>query len=182
MKLAQILDVIEGVLIASEHPEIVEVERYGNATEPWGPTVAESRSKSISGVMVKYSSSSTASIWGGVQPGEIVIPMPEEMPPIGRRAPRLAIFVAQLLDVARPAPFASWRLSGFPDLGLESDRGKWPSGVTVVCADGTEMLLRVTSTGTTVGREPEEDPFPDYRIPEGVKEWHRVNAQSAAPE
>jgi len=183
LKLAQILDVIEGVLIASEHPDIVEVERYGIATEPWGPTVALSKSKSISGVLVKYTSTATASIWGGVQPGEIAIPMPDEMPPIGRRSPRLAIFVAQLLDVARPAVFSSWRLAGFPGIGLDHEQGKLPSGVVVVCADGTEMILRVTSTGPTAGREPEEDPFPEYQIPEGVKQWHlRVNAQSAEPE
>ena len=40
MKLAQVLDVIEGVIRASEHPDIVPIERYGTATEPWGPTAA----------------------------------------------------------------------------------------------------------------------------------------------
>lgn len=183
MRLHQVLDVIEGVLTASEHPDIESIERYGTGTEPWGPTVAASRSKSISGVRVRYSSTATASIWGAVHPNEIPVPLPSEMPPISRRSTRLPIFVVQLLNVARPSAFTSWSLVALPDIGPTGEQGTAPVGVSVVCADGTKMLLQCTATGTTVGAEPEEDPFPEYQIPEGVKEWHlRVSAQSVAPE
>jgi hypothetical protein len=178
MQLAEVLDVVEGLLVASEHPDIVSVKRYGTAT---GPSADRSRTSSISGVRVTYSSTATAVIWGAIWPGETPIPTPGEMPPPVERTGRLAIFVVQLLDVARPQQFRSWQLVALPDLGPTAARGTAASGVSVVCADGTKMLLRTSSTGATVGAEPTEEPFPDYVIPEGVKSWHlKVNAQSAA--
>src|SRR3954469_19706656 len=108
MQLAQVLDVVEGLLVASEHPDIVSVGRYGKGTEPWGPSVDRSRTSSIAGVRVTYSSTATAMIWGAVWPGETPISAPEEMPAPVWRTQRLAIFVVQLLDVARPQQFRSW--------------------------------------------------------------------------
>ena len=63
-----------------------------------------------------------------------------------------------------------------PDLGPSDQPGTWPAGVSVVCADGTKMLLRSSATGVTLGAEPEQDPFPDYRIPEGVQQWQQAGA------
>jgi len=173
MQLAQVLDVFEGLLVASKHPDIVEIERYGRDVAPGGSSPA--------GVKARYQSGSEAYLWGAVWPGEIPITVPDEMPPPKRRADRMAIFAVQLLDVARPDVFTSWQLVAFPDLGPTDERGKSAAGVSLVCSDGTKMLLRVTA-GSGPSGDPAEDPFPDYRIPEGVKSWHlRVHAQSAAP-
>lgn len=183
MNLTQILDVVEGLLVASEHPDIVAVERYGTEGEPWGPSVEKSRARSITGVQVRYQSSAKASLWGAVWPGETPIPLPEQMPEPKRRSERLAVFVVQLLDFARPEVFRSWQMVTLPGIGLETEQGKTAGGISLVCADGTRMLLRSTATGVTIGQEPEVEQFPDYAIPERVKSWQRITAtaQSAGP-
>jgi hypothetical protein len=177
MQLAQVLDVFEGMLVASEHPDIVEVTRFGTSGEPWGPNT---RATGITGVKVRHQSTATASLFGAVWPGEKPLPIPDTMPPPPQnRAPRLAIFAVQLLEVARPAQFQSWSLVALPDLGPTDQRGTSPFGVSLVCADGTKMLLRVSATGANVGAEPTEEPFPEYRVPEGVKQWHLRVSSSA---
>ncbi|HEX8346745.1 MAG TPA: hypothetical protein VF657_18675 [Actinoplanes sp.] len=171
MQLAQILDVFEGLFLASDHPDIVKVERYGKDVSPGGNSPA--------GVRVKHGTGSEAYLWGAVHPGAKPIPIPDVLPAPRYRAPRIAILAVQLLDAARPSEFRTWQLVAFSDLGHE--RGVTPMGVNVVCNDGTAMLLRATAGSGPAG-DPAEDPCPDYRIPEVVKEWHlRVNAQSAAP-
>ncbi len=182
MRLAQVLDVVEGLLVASEHPDIVKVERYGTATEPWGPSVERSRTTSIAGVKVTYTSTSTALLNGRIETAAFPVPMPAELPPPRLRAPRLAIFVAQLLDVARPEVFSRWELVSLPSLGDAGQLGTLPYGLSIACADGTTMLLLAQSTGAMVGSEPTEEPFPDYVIPaEGVKSWHlKASAPPAA--
>jgi hypothetical protein len=173
MKLAQVLDVIEGVLVAAEHPDIVAVERYGNATEPWGPNATQSKTTSISGLRVRYQATSRALLNGRIDPKAYPVEMPAEMPPPTLRAPRLAIFVAQLLDVARPDVFSSWQLVSTPDAGSAESAGKLPYGISITCADGTTMLLLTQAMGAMVGTDPTEEPAPDYVIPEGVKDWKK---------
>jgi len=170
MQLGQVLDIVEGVLAAGEHPDIVKIERYGSGVEPWGPSAERSRTSTIAGVRATYASTSTAMIWGAVWPGEKPIPLPDQMPPISDRSARLAVFVVQLFDAARPAALKSWQLVALPDLGPTEARGAWPTGVSVVAADGTKMLLRCSSTGATLGDEPASDPHPDYVIPGGIAE------------
>jgi hypothetical protein len=166
---SQVLDVIETLLRAAEHPDITAVERYGPGLGPWGPSVSQSKVKAISGVTVRHQSTATASIWEAVWPGEEPADPPAVLPPPRQnRAPRLAVFVAQLLDAAQPAQFQAWRLVTLPDLGSAGQAGL-PFGVSVVEAGGKRTLLRVTATGPMVGADPLEEPFPDYVIPEGVK-------------
>ena len=181
VNLAAILDVIEGLLNAAEHPDIVKVDRYGDGNEPWGPSTERSKSKTLAGVKVTHQSTATASLWGAVWPGQQPVAVPDVLPAPKFRAARLAILVVQLLDVARPAQFKAWQLVALPDLGPAEARGTFPAGVSITCADGASMLLRATSTGASVGHEDTEDRFSDYMIPEGVKQWHqRVSAVSAA--
>ena len=183
MKLAQVLDVVEALLVASEHPDIVKVERYGTATEPWGPDVARSRTKSVAGVKATFGSTSTAMLAGRIDPSVIAVPTPAEMPPPTLRAPRFVTFVAQLLDTARPEPFSSWQLVTSTTAGPPDRLGALPYGIDITCADGTKMLLLCQATGAMVGAEPTAEPFPEYVIPEGVKEWMthlRANAQPVA--
>ncbi|MEV6300719.1 hypothetical protein AB0M02_15025 [Actinoplanes sp. NPDC051861] len=156
MQAAQVLDVLESLLAASGHPEIAAVERYGADLVPGGP--------SPSGVRVRYENGSEAYLWGAIWPGESDLPTPQTLPPPRRRADRIAVFAAQLLDVARPAAFASWRVVALPDLGPASERGKVPRGLRIDCADGTSLLLRATSGVGPTG-DPEHDPYPEYRIP-----------------
>jgi hypothetical protein len=154
MQLARVLDVVEGLLRASGHPDIVEIRRYGS--EP-----------SITGVRVRYQATSTASLFGATWPGAQPLAVPEKLPaPKQRRAPRIAIFAVWLLEAARPQEFRSWQLVALPGLGSEKEPGPFPAGVSLECADGSTTLLRASATGATVGSEPDEEPFPDYVIPE----------------
>lgn len=164
MKLAEVLDVVQGLLVASEHPDIVSVDRYGSSTEPWGPNAAQAKTSTISGVKVTYTATSTAMLWGAISPGVVVVPMPAVMPPPTQRTPRLPIFVVQLLDVARPPAFTSWQLVAQPTVGPKDLLGTLPSGLTIACADGTKMLLLSQSTGAMVGTDPAEEPFPDWQL------------------
>lgn len=169
MQLGQVLDVVHRLVVASDHPDIVKVERYGTATEPWGPTVARSRTTTIAGLKVTFTSTSTALLNGRIEPNAVEVAMPDVMPLPTLRAPRFVTFVAQLLDVARPAQFSSWRLVGQPSADPSSQIAGLPYGISFSCADGTTMLLQCQATGAMVGAEPSEEPFPDYVIPEEVK-------------
>ncbi|MDY7084287.1 MAG: hypothetical protein SYR96_04215 [Actinomycetota bacterium] len=181
MQLGQVLDVVERLVVASEHPDIVKVERYGTATEPWGPTVARSKTTTIAGMKVTFTSTSTALLNGRIEPGVTEVAVPDVMPLPTLRAPRFVTFVAQLLDVARPAQFSSWRLVGQPSADKGSPTAALPYGISFACADGTTMLLLCQATGAMVGAEPSEEPFPDYVIPEGVRtSLQEVSAQPAA--
>ncbi|MDI6102500.1 hypothetical protein QLQ12_28155 [Actinoplanes sp. NEAU-A12] len=159
MHLAQVLDVIETLFQACGHPEIEAVERFGSDTVPGGP--------SPSGVRIRYVDGALAYLWGAVWPSETDLPTPETLPPpAGRRPDRVAVLAALLLDAARPAGFRSWRLVALRDLGPSDERGKVPRGLRIVCADGTSLLLRATAAGGPE-RAPEEEPYPDWRIPGG---------------
>ena len=177
-----VLDVIERLLIAAEHPDIVSIDRYGPDLGPWGPTVEQSKVKAISGVKVTHQSTATASLWEAIWPGEQPVTAPAELPAPARRAPRLLILAAQLLDQAKPEQFRAWRLVSLPDIGLAEDQGVMPFGLSIALANGSKMLLRATSTGPTVGNEPTEEPFPNYVIPERVRTCLReASAANAAP-
>lgn len=182
MNTARVLDLVERLLITAEHPDITAVDRYGPDLGPWGPTVTQSKVKHITGIKVTHRSTATASLWEAVWPGEQPVPTPEVMPEPSRRATRLLILAARLLDHAKPQQLRGWRLVALPDLGLDTERGVVPSGLSVVTAGGQSLLLRATSTGPTVGSEPAEEPFPDYVIPEGVRTCLReASAANAAP-
>jgi hypothetical protein len=156
VQLAQVLDVLAALLAAADHPEVAAVERYGQDLVPGGPSPA--------GVRVRYRNGSEAYLWVALWPGENPLPTPETLPSPKRRADRIAVFTAQLLDVARPAQFAAWRVVALPDLGPLEESGKAPRGVRIDCADGTSLLLRATS-GVGPSGDPDEDPYPGYRIP-----------------
>ena len=179
--MTSVLDVVERLLVAAEHPDIARIDRYGPDLGPWGPTVEQSRVKTISGVKVTYQSTATASLWEAVWPGEQPIGDNTVVPAVTRRAARLLILAAQLLDVAKPEQFRAWRLVSLPGIGLPADQGVLPSGLSIVLTDGSKVLLRATAAGPTLGAEPTEDPFPDYVFPEGVKTCLReANAANAA--
>jgi hypothetical protein len=175
-----VLDLLEQLLHAARHPDITAIEQYGPGLGPWGPTVAESKVPAITGVQVTYQSTATASLWEAVWPDGKPVHTPA-MPPPNRRAPRLLIFTAQLLDYAKPEQFRSWQLLALPDIGLQTEQGVMPAGLGIVTASGAKVLLRATATGPTAGQEPAVEPFPGYTIPEGVRTCLReANAASAA--
>lgn len=173
MQLAQVLDVIEALFRVSEHPDITDVGRYGGDAAPGGQSPA--------GVRVSYESGSFGMLWGAVADrSETPLAIPDVLPPVSQRSARTAILAVQLLDVARPEPFGSWQLVASPNIGPTDQRGAWPAGLSIVCKDGTKVLLRATA-GSGAQGDPDEDPAPDYRIPEGVKAWQmRLTVPSAA--
>lgn len=175
MQLGQVLDVIEGVLVASQHPDIAEIRRYGTDTAPGGQSPA--------GVAVRwvYGDGATSYLAGSALRIESAVPTPEELPPPRAVLARLPVFVVRLLDVARPTAFQSWRLVAIAGIGPTGQQGQVPAGVGVVGADGSKFVLHSTY-GSGQTKEPETDPHPEYQIPSEVKEWHlKASAQSAGP-
>jgi hypothetical protein len=152
------LDVIEGLLRAAEHPDITAVERYGRDPQPGGQSPA--------GVKVVHRSGSTGMLWAAVPPRDATaVPLPGEMPPPRLRAARVLVFAHQLLDVARPEQFTGWELCRQP--GVEVPVA---AALRITARDGSVIYLRGTSASGS-GAEPEQDPYPDYQIPEGVRSW-----------
>ncbi|GAA2561386.1 hypothetical protein GCM10010435_36360 [Winogradskya consettensis] len=167
VQVGRVLDVVEGLLRASGHPDIASMERYGTLGEAWNPK-DHSPKGSVTGLRITYTSTSTSTLYATSRAGEKVIAMPEVMPPPNRRAIRLPMFVVQLLDVARPDEFGSWDLIAFGDFGPTDARGAAPAGVRITGKDGSKVILQSQATGAMVGNEPEEEPFPEYVIPAGI--------------
>ncbi|WP_038842415.1 hypothetical protein [Salinispora arenicola] len=167
MQVSQALDVMEAILRAAEHPDIVEVTRYGADTQPGG--------QSPPGIKVRHQSGTAAMLWAGASPRDATpVPLPTGPLPPRQRAARILVLTQQLLDVARPEVFASWELCRQP--GVEVPVA---AAVRITARDGSTIYLRGTAaSGDT---EPETDPYPDYQIPQGVQSWHRLNAQPAEP-
>ncbi|NIL42923.1 DUF2058 domain-containing protein [Salinispora arenicola] len=167
MQVSQALDVMEAILRAAEHPDIVEVTRYGADTQSGG--------QSPPGIKVRHQSGTAAMLWAGVSPRDATpVPLPTGPLPPKQRAARILVLTQQLLDVARPEVFASWELCRQP--GVEVPVA---AAVRITARDGSTIYLRGTAaSGDT---EPETDPYPDYQIPQEVQSWHRLNAQPAEP-
>jgi hypothetical protein len=163
VNLPAVLDVIERLLNAAQHPDIVKVERYGTGGQPWGPTADKSPVKTVTGVKVTHQSTATASLWGANRSDLTPVDRPAVMPAPKLRGPRLAILAHQLLDAARPAEFTAWQLFAVAELAPVGEGLPFALGIT--CADGSKMLLQASATGARVGNEPDEDPFPDWQVP-----------------
>lgn len=155
MESAQVLDVIERLLGAAEHPDIVEIKRYGRDVKPGGQSPA--------GVKVTYQSGAETYLFAADPgtPAPEPHPLPEQMPPLKLRALHTVRFVIELLEVARPDVFTAWRTVSFA--GVTSA----PSGMEIRCADGGSAYLRATCASGPLG-DPESPPFSDYTVPEGV--------------
>lgn len=173
METAKILDVIEALLRASEHPDITAIARYGKDAKPGG--------QSPSGVKAVHRTGSYAMMWAAVAPHDATpVPLPTEPLRPVLRASRILVLAHHLLDAAKPAEFRAWQLCTSPGVGLPGSI----SALRLACQDGSTAYLRGTAASGPAGGagEPTEEPFPDYVIPEGVHSWHlKVPALSAAP-
>ncbi|NYT93171.1 hypothetical protein [Salinispora sp. H7-4] len=168
MQVTQALDVMTAIFRAAEHPDIVEVTRYGADAQPGGQSPA--------GIKVRHQSGTAAMLWAGVPPRDATpVPLPTGPLPPKQRAARILVLAQQLLDVARPEVFTSWELCRQP--GVEVPVA---AAIRITASDRSVIYLRATaaSGGTS---EPETDPYPDYQIPQGVQSWHRLNAPHAEP-
>lgn len=167
MESAQVLDVIERLFETAEHPDIVEVKRYGRDLKPGGQSPA--------GVKVTYQSGAETYLFAALPgtPAPTPQELPAEMPPLKLRASHTLKFLIELLDVAKPAVFTAWRTVSFT--GVTAG----PSGMEIRCADGGTAYLRATCASGPTG-DPVTQPFPDYVIPEKVKSCLReANAGNA---
>lgn len=174
MQLSAVLDVFEGLFRAAGHPDVVDVGRYGADVEPGGSSPAGVKLRDVRGGHMY--------LWGARWKGETPLAVPEVLPTPRFGHQRIAVFAAQLLEAAQPTDlFESWRLVALPDIGPTEARGQVPAGVSVVCVDGTKVLLRSTHGSSPTG-DPDVEPCPEYRIPvEEVRQWHlKVSARSAA--
>ncbi|MEV6798558.1 hypothetical protein AB0M91_09440 [Micromonospora rifamycinica] len=173
MQVTQALDIMEALYQAAEHPDVTTIRRYGRDSEPGGQSPA--------GVRLWHQTGSSSMLWAAVPPRDAQ-PVPlGEMPPPRLRFWRLLVFTHQLLDAAQPEPFERWELCATPGVGWTENGQPTPSALRITCRDRTVLYLRATAASGD-RREPETDPYPDYQIPQGVREWHlRVNAPSAGP-
>ena len=151
MESAQVLDIVENLLNAAQHPDITEISRYGRDLKPGGQSPA--------GVKVTYQSGAQTylAVAEGSQKPE-PHPLPDPMPHLKLRAAHTMKFLINLLEAARPAAFIAWRTVAFAGVGNK------PSGMEIRCADGGSAYLRVTCASGPTG-DPDADPFPGYRIP-----------------
>lgn len=153
MQLPEVLDLLQRLLTAAQHPDIVEVRVYSGGPEP-----------ARNGVAVKDRRGGNMYLAGAVWKGETPVDAPEVLPPPKLGVQRIAALTVKLLDVAKPAELQAWRLVALPDLGPTDARGVTPSGVSLVGADGSKVLLRALHGGSQTG-DPAEDPYPDWRVP-----------------
>lgn len=159
MKTADALDMIEALVRAAAHPDVVAVRRYGSDPEPGGNWP--------SGVKLVHETGAESMLWAAVPPRDArPVALPQEMPEPRLRATRLLIFAHRLLDVAQPSRLASWELCAAPGVGIAP--GESPSALRLHCRDRSVVYLRATAASGTSG-EPDTDPYPDYQIPEGVR-------------
>lgn len=171
MQVSQALDVMEAILRAAEHPDVVEVARYGTDTQPGGQVPA--------GIKAVHQNGSYAMLWAAVPPRD-ARPVPlGEMPPPRLRAQRILVLAHQLLDVARPEPIAAWELCATPGVGDWDGGDPPPSALRLTCRDRSVIYLRATAASGGAA-EPETDPYPDYQIPQGVQSWHLSRSAPSA--
>lgn len=170
MQVSQALDIVEALLNAAEHPDITAIERYGRDAQPGGQSPA--------GVKTQHRSSDAwALLMADVPPRAAQpVPLPTEPMPPRWRAARILVLVHQLLDAARPEQLGGWEL-----VAQEGTHTPVAAGIRITARDGSVIYLRgMAASGER--REPENDPYPDYRIPQGVQSWHlNPSAPTAAP-
>ncbi|MDG4797384.1 hypothetical protein [Micromonospora sp. WMMD1082] len=156
MQVSQALDLIETLLRAAEHPDIVSVARYGRDNQPGGQSPA--------GVKAVHQSGTAAMLWAAEAPRDATpVPLPTEPIPPKWRAARILVLAHQLLDVARPDQLLRWELCGQAGADVPV-----AAALRLTARDGSMIYLRGTAaSGGSV--EPETDRHPDYQIPPGVR-------------
>ncbi|WP_328344626.1 hypothetical protein [Micromonospora sp. NBC_00421] len=167
-----VLDVVEALLRAAEHPDYTNITRYGRDSLPGGQSPA--------GVKAAHMSGSTSMLWAAEVPREATPVQADDDVLVTSMPGRMLRLMVRLLDAARPNGFTSWQLCAAPGVGWPAS-GESPSAIRIVGDDGSVAYLRATAASGPRGgaAEPKTDPCPDYRIPEGVVEWH--HGRSAAP-
>ncbi|WP_436532878.1 hypothetical protein [Actinoplanes sp. HUAS TT8] len=156
MQLAELLDLLKRLIEAGQHPDITDVSVFSR-----GPELARN------GVAVKDRWSGSTFLSGSDWKRESPVETPAVLPPPKKGVQRIATLTIMLLDAARPAQLQAWRPVALPDLGPTDARGATPAGLSIVCADGTHFLLRATQGGSQLPT-PDEDPHPEWRVPEGL--------------
>ncbi|MGC4771207.1 hypothetical protein ACLQ25_19825 [Micromonospora sp. DT44] len=170
MRVKDVVDAMELLYRAADHPEVVEVSRFGRDTEPGG--------QSPPGVKLLFRSGTSALLAASVppRPAPEAVPLTAELPSPSPRVTRTLALTMRLLDYARPPVFKSWETCAYPGVHLK------PSAVRINCTDGDVVYLRVT-VASGPSRDPEADLYPEYEIPEGVRAWPPgVSAAPAVPE
>lgn len=159
----RILDVIEALLRAADHPDYQQITRYGRDTMPGGQSPA--------GVKAAHKSQSTSMLWAAVEPRDARPVDPAALDHMTGSMPGRALrLLYRLLDTARPPQFTRWELCAAPGVGWP-ETGVSPSGIRVTGSDGTVAYIRATAASGPGGgkAEPKEDPNPDWQVPETVK-------------
>ncbi|MET8278373.1 hypothetical protein [Micromonospora sp. NPDC005174] len=171
---AHVLDVVEALLIAAQHPDYTDVYRYGRDSMPGGQSPA--------GVSATHLSGSRSMLWAAEQPHD-ARPADASDAMVTSMPGRTLRLTLRLLDAAQPAEFTRWELCSAGGVGWP-EHGVSPSAIRITGADGTVAYLRATAASGPRGgaAEPKEDPCPGYVIPQEVREWrHRASAAIAVP-
>lgn len=171
-----VLDVIEGLLQAAQHPDYTSVARYGRDSMPGGQSPA--------GVKATHMSGSTSLLWCAAPDRDARPVSPELAAEAMVCMPGRALnLLRRLLEAAEPEQFTSWEMCAAPGVGWPR-HGESPSALRITGRDGSVAYIRATAASGPGGAaaEPKSDPCPDYEIPEGVRLWHHSrSAASAVP-
>jgi hypothetical protein len=138
-----VLDVVECLLKAAQHPDMTAFSRFG---------------ASYTGLAITYASQAHAYI--SIEPAKVqtrAAHLPEVMPDYKTRATHLLALLVDLFETVQPAGWR-WRLVEVEGVHLV------PSGIEVN-ANGAVTLLRVTAGGAP-GEDTDPATFADWRIPD----------------
>lgn len=139
-----VLDTIERLLKAAQHPDMTAFSRFSNP--------------SYTGIAITYADDAHAFI--SVEPEKVktrVVRLPEVMPEYKTRVVHLLALLVELLELTKPAGW-QWRLVEVEGVHLS------PSGLEVN-VNGAVTLLRVTAGGAP-GVDTDPATFADWRIPD----------------
>jgi hypothetical protein len=141
----QILDTLERLLRAAQHPDVIEVYRYAQSHE---------------GIGIVYSTRAKAFVW--LAPDAVSTPaeLPAELPPWETRVQHVLTLLVELLDAARPAGIDGWRTVAVGGTDLA------PCGLEVR-AGQTRVVLRVTAGGAQ-GKDSDPQDWAGWTIPAGI--------------
>ncbi len=138
----QILDTLERLIVACQHPDIDSVYRYGPEQS----------------IGIVFHSQARAFIWPSEKPGKPA-ELPAEPQEYRHRVQYVLSLLSDLLDVVKPDG-VQWRTVGVDGTHLS------PCGLEIR-AGQTRMLLQVTAGGAPA-KDTDPASFADWRIPEGI--------------
>jgi len=141
-----LLDLVQRLLSAAQHPDVSSVERYDGAAK---------------GVVVTYRSGAKVFFAGAAgKPRTEPAGLGDDLGPWKFRRNYAMRMLLDVLEVARPAGLSGWRTVAIEKVDVK------PGGIELV-TDSGPMVLHVTSGGPMILDSDPAD-FAGWRVPDGI--------------